>query len=47
MEGIVADNQPFGLVEPEYIAYLAEFLLSEKAKYISGTIVPVGAGHVF
>ena len=47
MEGVVAANQPFGLIEPEYLAYLAEFLLSEKAKYISGSIVVVGAGHVF
>lgn len=40
-------SQPFGLIQPEYIAYLAEFLISEKAKYISGSTIAVGAGAVY
>lgn len=47
MESVVAGNQPFGVIEPEYLAYLAEFLLSEKAKFITGAIITVGAGHIF
>lgn len=47
MEQIVKYSQPFGLIQPEYIAYLAEFLISEKAKYISGSTIVVGAGHVY
>lgn len=47
MEDIVAANQPFGVIEPEQLGYLAEFLLSEKSKYITGTIIAVGAGHIF
>lgn len=47
MEGIVAANQPLGLIEPEYLAYLAEFLMTDKAKYITGTVIVVGAGHIF
>ena len=38
--------QPLGLIEPEQIAYLTEFLLSDKAKYITGAIIPVGGGTV-
>lgn len=40
-------SQPFGLIQPEYIAYLAEFLISEKAKYISGSTIVVGAGAIY
>lgn len=40
-------SQPFGLIQPEYIAYIAEFLISEKAKYISGSTIVLGAGSVF
>lgn len=47
MEAVIQNAQPFGLIEPEAIAELAEFLLSEKAKYITGSIIIVGAGHVF
>ena len=36
---------PLGVIEPEYIAYLIEFLLSEKAKYISGTSVKVSSAQ--
>lgn len=47
MESVIKSAQPFGLIEPEAIADLAEFLMSEKARYITGSIIVVGAGHVF
>ena len=47
MEYVVKANQPFGVIEPEYIAHLADFLTSEKSKYITGETIVVGAGHVF
>lgn len=37
-------NQPLGLIKPKQIAYLAEFLLSDKASYITGACIPVSAG---
>lgn len=36
--------QPLGVIEPQYIAYLAGFLLSDEAKYISGSNIKVSAG---
>lgn len=39
-------SQPLGLIEPESIADLAEYLMSEKARYITGTTVFVGAGFI-
>lgn len=36
--------QPLGLIDPISIAYLVEFLLSDKAKYITGAHIPVSAG---
>lgn len=47
MEKIVKSEQPFGLIEPEYLAELCGFLLSDRAKYITGEIVIVGAGHIY
>lgn len=47
MKDIVESNQPFGVIEPEHIAYLAEYLISDKSKYITGETIVVGAGHVF
>lgn len=35
---------PLGVIEPQYISYLVEFLLSEKAKYITGSLIPVTSG---
>lgn len=40
----INDSLPFGIIEPEYIAYLADFLLSEKARYVTGAVIPVSAG---
>lgn len=44
--GIGEEIQPLGIIEPEYIAYLVDFLLSEKAKYMTGSLIPVTAGAV-
>lgn len=40
-------RQPLGLIEPQQIAYLVEFLLSDKASYITGACIPVSAGSIF
>lgn len=46
--GLYADNgihlQKYGYINPVQIAYLVEFLLSEKAKYITGADIEVSAG---
>lgn len=39
-------GQPLGLINPEHIAYLAEFLLSNKSAYITGACIPISAGAV-
>lgn len=39
--------QPMGFIEIEQIAYMIEFLLSDKAKYISGSIIPISAGMAY
>lgn len=40
-------GQPLGLIEPEQVAYLVEFLLSDKSSYITGACIPVSAGAIF
>ena len=40
----VEEYQYLGVIDPEYIAYLVEFLLSDKSKYITGTTIPVNGG---
>ncbi len=40
----ITDIQPLGFIEPRYISYMIEYLLSEKAKYITGGLIPVSAG---
>lgn len=45
-EGVLA-NQVFGVIEPLYIAYLVEFLLCNRSKYISGETILVSAGGDF
>lgn len=37
------DTQPLGVIEPVYVAYLAEFLLSDKSKYISGSNIKMSS----
>lgn len=41
----IKDIQTFGIIEPENIATLIEFLLSDKSLYITGDCIPVGAGR--
>ena len=43
----IREEQPFGMIPPEYISYTIEFLLSEKSRYITGAIIPVSAGMEF
>lgn len=40
----IGEGQPLGIIESEYIAYLVEFLLSDKAKYMTGCLIPVTGG---
>lgn len=35
--------QPLGVIQPEHVAYLAEFLLSDKAAYISGSNIKMSS----
>ncbi len=37
--------QPLGLIEPENIASMVEFLLSDKAKYMTASVVTMSAGE--
>lgn len=37
-------RQPFGIIPTIHIAYLIEFLLSEKSNYITGAMIPITAG---
>ncbi len=49
-ESLVADvqkSQPLGFIEPEYIAYMIEFLLSDKSRYITGANIPISGGMNF
>lgn len=41
------NRQPFGFIEPEYVAYLIEFLLSDKAKFITGANIPISGGMTY
>lgn len=38
------ERQPMGLIEPEYIAYLAEYLLSDFARFMTGELVVMSGG---
>ena len=42
--GGIETIQPLGFIEPIYISYMIEFLLSEKASYITGSLFPISAG---
>ena len=45
-EGVldVLSVQPLGMIEPIQIAYLIEFLLSDKSVFLTGAAIPVTAG---
>jgi len=47
MEGVVKNSQPFGLIEPEEIAEIVQFFMSEKSRCITGSVLVAGAGNVF
>ncbi len=40
----IVKSQPLGVIPPVYIAYLVDFLMCEKGKYITGSVIPVSAG---
>lgn len=40
----IKKQQPMGLIPPRDIAYIIEFLLSEKSKFITGAFIPISAG---
>ena len=44
---VMLAQQPMGIIEKEYVAYLIEFLLSERSKYITGTLFPMSAGMAY
>lgn len=37
-------QQPLGVIQAPYVSYMIEFLLSDKAKYMTGTLVPISGG---
>lgn len=40
-------QQPLGIIKAEYIAYMVEFLLSDKARYMTGELIPISGGMVY
>ncbi len=40
----IEESQKLGLIEPESLAGLTEFLISDRGKYITGALLPVTAG---
>lgn len=38
--------QPFGTIPHEQVIHLIEFLISGKANYITGSIIPIGGGQI-
>lgn len=42
----VLHDQPWGLIEPEQVADLVEFLLSFKAQMITGALIPITGGRI-
>ena len=43
----INEKQPFGLIPPRDVAEAVEFLLSDKSRYITGSLLPVSAGMEF
>lgn len=39
-------SQPLGLIEPIQIAYLVEFLISDKSAYMTGACIPISGGAI-
>ena len=43
----IKEKQPMGMIPPRNIAEVIEFLLSDKARYITGALIPISAGMEF
>lgn len=41
------EKQPLGMIPPENVASLVEYLLSDEARYITGAKIPISAGMDF
>lgn len=41
---LLEERQPLGLIEPEYIAYMAEYLLSDLGRFMTGELVTISGG---
>lgn len=41
---VAEKKQPLGFIDPEQIAYMTEFLLSDNAKYMTGELVTISGG---
>lgn len=39
--------QPLGMIPPIQVAYLVEFLLSDRASFVTGACIPISAGRKF
>ncbi len=42
--GNIEDIQPMGFIEPRYVSFMVEYLLSDKSKYMTGELIPISAG---
>lgn len=43
----ISEAQPLGIITPTELAKTIEFLLLDNNRYITGALIPVGAGYVF
>lgn len=43
----VKKNQPYGFIEAKQIAYMIEFLLSDKSRFVTGSEIPISGGMQF
>ena len=41
---VYIEQQPLGIIKAPYVAYLIEFLLSDKSRYMTGTLIPISGG---
>ena len=43
----VRESQPYGFIDSEQVAYMIEFLLSDKSLYVTGSEIPISGGMSF
>ena len=43
----IEERQPWGMIPPLEVAFLIEYLLSDKSKSITGSLIPISAGMEF